>query len=129
MTTYENVESLIHSLAQKDYASAEQTFNAIMADKINSAIENVKVDIADDMFNQQGAIAEEVELSESNFKNSFLVRGQYSDKDGNLCSVNHKVHYVEDGDHAKRIATMRAKETSNYPNYVAKSAKKINRGQ
>ena len=63
---HENIEQLIHSLSQNDFSAAEQTFNSIMSDKINVAIENMKVDSADDMFNYQGAIAEE--YSEKNPK-------------------------------------------------------------
>lgn len=62
----EGVEQFVYALTQKDYAGAEQSFNAVMATKVNAAIENLKVDTADDMFNYQGALSEE--YSEKNPK-------------------------------------------------------------
>ena len=54
----ENIAQMVQAINQQDFHTAEQTFNQIMTGKVNAAIENIKVDSADDMFNYQGAIAE-----------------------------------------------------------------------
>ncbi len=57
-------------------------------------------------FQKAKKLPEEVEqIDESDYKSHFKVRGQYKDKDDNYVGVTHKIKYVKDAGHAKRIAS------------------------
>ena len=45
----ENVNKFIDSVKQQDYTTAKDEFQAAMAEKINSAFENKKIEIATQM--------------------------------------------------------------------------------
>lgn len=47
----ENIKSMINHITSGDRSAAEQSFNKIISDKVSSALENLKVDIADQSFN------------------------------------------------------------------------------
>jgi hypothetical protein len=57
-------------------------------------------------FQKAKKLPEEVEqIDESDYKSHFKVRGQYKDKDDNYVGVTHKIKYVKDAGHAKRVAS------------------------
>ena len=45
----ENVKNFINSVKQQDYTTAKSEFQTVMADRINSAFENKKIELAKGM--------------------------------------------------------------------------------
>jgi len=45
----ENVKNFVQSVEKQDYTAAKDQFQAVMADKINSAFENKKIELAAQM--------------------------------------------------------------------------------
>lgn len=46
MANSEKISRFMNSVQKQDFSSAKNQFNAIMAEKIDSALENKKIDIA-----------------------------------------------------------------------------------
>lgn len=61
MSVKESIGTMLDQAVAGDKAGAEATFNEILASKVSSALENLKVDAADQMFNVQ---KESTELGE-----------------------------------------------------------------
>jgi hypothetical protein len=61
MAVKESIGTMLDQVAAGDKSSAESTFNEILASKVSAALENLKVDAADQMFNVQ---KEETDLDE-----------------------------------------------------------------
>lgn len=51
MTLKENISQMLDSIAAKDFDSASELFNTVVADKVGAALENLKVDVANRHFN------------------------------------------------------------------------------
>jgi len=50
----ENVKNFVQSVEKQDYTAAKDQFQTVMADKINSAFENKKIELASQMSSTSG---------------------------------------------------------------------------
>ena len=55
----ENVKNFVQSVEKQDYTAAKDEFQAVMADKINSAFENKKIELAAKMSSSSDSVVEE----------------------------------------------------------------------
>lgn len=60
-----STKDLINAIAASDSQAIEQAFNATMAEKISSRLDNMRQDVAQSMFKEQPALAVE-EQSDTN---------------------------------------------------------------
>lgn len=58
----ENVEELIDAIQQQNFKVAKDHFDSILGDKLNDALEQEKISVADSIFNKEGEDEEEYEF-------------------------------------------------------------------
>jgi chromatin remodeling complex protein RSC6 len=58
----ENVEELIDAIQQQNFKVAKDHFDSILGDKLNDALEQEKISVADSIFNKAGEDEEEFEF-------------------------------------------------------------------